>query len=228
MSVLDKFATASRVRRTYTLVLDAEAQAEHDRLTLSLDDAVSADQRDGSLADPTPNLRRRVEQMEALRERMLASRVTFAIEPLPWTERVNLQSLHPPRDGQRMDQVRGYNVETFLPALIKASTVSVADAQNPDDVATDIPDDAWDSLFATLNFGGVDRLAGLALDVNDEDVRVPSSARSLIESQDSGASSESPSPGTSAPSASEAGSRRSSTRSSTAKKAAAKRAASSE
>lgn len=218
MGVLDKFASASRTRRTYDVVTDAALQAEHDRLAAGLDDAVRADQRDGSAANPTPNLTRLVEAMEALRERMEASKVTFTIEPMAWTDRVNLQSLHPPRGGQQLDQMRGYNVVTFLPELIKASTVSVEDADG--DVATEIPDEAWQSMFSVLNYGSVDRLAGLALNVNDEDVRVPSSARSLLESQDSGASLAQPSPGTSRRNGSAGGSRRGSRTSSTAKKAA--------
>lgn len=217
MGVLDKMRGATRARRVHTLCLDAGIQAEHDRLTAGLQAAADRDAREASLAHPAKHLTEQVEKLEAIRDRMQDSLVTFTIEPMLWMERIALQAKHPPRKNQAVDTFNGYNVETFLPALVKASTVSVEDAEG--DVETDVPDDAWDTMFATLNYGGVDRLSRFALEVNDEDVAVPTSARSLLGSQDSGTSLAQPSPGTSPRSGSEGGSPLSSPTSSTTKKA---------
>lgn len=217
MGVLDKIRGATRARRIHTLCLDAALQAEHDRLQAGLQDAADLDAREASLATPASHLLEVVEQLEAVRDRMQDSLVTFAMEPMPWSERIALQALHPPREGQVLDAINGYNIETFLPALVKASTVWVEDADG--DRVSDVPDDAWENIFATLNYGGVDRLSRHALEVNDEDTRVPTSARSLLESQDSGASLAQPNPGTSPHDDSEDGNRPTSPTSSTTTKA---------
>lgn len=219
MGVLAKLTAATPQRRTHTLCLNAQLQAEYDRLADSLDTAREKDLREASLESTLPNLTALVEQMETIRDQMQDSLVTFTIEQVEWTERIALQALHPPRDDQAIDLMRGYNITTFLPALVRASTVQVEDTDGDVIAGVDIPDETWESFTRALNYGGMNRLAGFALAVNDEDAAVPTSARSLLGSQASGASLAQPEPGTSPRSGSEAGSRPRSRRSSTTPKA---------
>lgn len=242
MSVLDKLAAASTRTREETLILDAALEEKWERLSRGLDQAISADEKvtadtvDGqapSLAMPATT--KAIDELEAIREQVEASQVTFTFAPMDWTERLTLQSNHPPREGNVVDQMRGYNTATFIAALIKATCVKVVDAAG--DESTDIPSATWDHLLGnpdtdppvkpTLTHGQVARLFAAASATDTGVSRVPPSARFLLGVQDSGASLAQPSPGTSPRSASAAGSRRGSQRSSTAKKAAPKKAGSS-
>jgi hypothetical protein len=155
--------------------------------------------------------------------------VTFEFEGMDWTERLALQAEHPPRQGNIADQIQGVNIATYFPALIRRCCVSATDVNG--DTATEVPDATWDNLLGRaatdeapairgrLHMAAVDKLAKTAQAVNDKETSVPPSALSYLASQDSGASLERPSPGTSARSASEGGSRPTSQRSSTTKKA---------
>jgi len=143
---------------------------------------------------------------------------------------IALQAEHPPRDGNLGDRLRGFNSDTFYRALVRRSCLSVTGAD--EDEVTEIPDAVWDSLLGrpatedqpavagSLNLRQVDRLIAAANVVNDAETAVPPSARSLLESQDSGASLAQPSPGKGPrPSDSKGGSRRGSPKSSTKKTA---------
>lgn len=251
MGVLDTMNAASPSRKTVPMCLDGAVQAEVDAIEASFQAALDEDKKGhGSLANPAPAFTAAVHRREELREQVARSQVTFVFERMPWTERVALQAEHPPRTGNIADLARGYNFETFLPALIRGSVVEVTDATG--DTETDIPDDTWDSLLGTpavaaakaadgqparrasagsLNHAQVSRLVDAATAVNEKSTTVPPSALSLLASQDSGESSAQPSPGTSARAGGKAGSRpaprKSATgRKPTAKKAAAKRASS--
>lgn len=218
MSVLDTLKNASARTREVTLCVDGALQAEYERLKESLEEAAEKDVTSASLADPGQNVREAVEALAAVEERMQAALVTFKFRQLPWTQRLALQAEHPPRDGNIGDGFRGYNVETFIPVLIRESCASVVGADG--DEQTKVPAEVWDTLLAALNFQQVNLLSQAALTINDQDTQVPTSARFLLESQDSEASSEQPSPGTSPRSGSEGGSRRGSRKSSATKKAA--------
>lgn len=230
MSVLERLAAATAARRSETICLDGAAQAEWDATFLTLEAAAIEDEKAGagSLASATPHTRAVIEQLEEIRERIQASEVTFVFEQIGWTKRLAIQAQHPPRDGHLADQWRQYNVDTFIPTIIKASCVEVTDA---DSTATEIPGELWNQLLGwvdddgtehkgTLNLQQVDTLFNAAFGVNDQGTKVPTSARSLLTSQDSGASSTQPSPGKSRRSGSAAGSRRTSPKSSATKKAA--------
>ncbi|XTZ17044.1 hypothetical protein ACQSSU_06605 [Micromonospora echinospora] len=63
-------------------------------------------------------------RMEELREQVEASTVTMtvrALKPKRWNE---LTELHPPRPDNEDDARMGVNRSTFLPALVRASTVA--------------------------------------------------------------------------------------------------------
>lgn len=231
MSVLDKLAQASTGTRDETLILDAALESEWERLSTQIDEAISQDS--GSLAMPaTTGI---VTRMDEIREQVKASEVTFTFAPMDWTERLNLQANHPPREGNLIDQLRGYDISVFIPALIRATCVKVVDASG--DESTEIPDALWDHLLGnpesdpvvkpTLTHGQVARLFAAAQATDQGVSRVPPSARFLLGSQDSEASLAQPSPGMSPPDGSEGGNRPGSRKSSTARKAAVKKAGSS-
>jgi len=235
MGVLDTMASATLTTREETLILDAALATKWDALSRELDQAARADSaaEGGSLA--LPETTRVVNEMDAIRDQVMASQVTFTFQPMDWVERIQLQAEHPPRAGSAGDRVRGFNVSTFVPTIIKACCVKVTDAAG--DEATEIPDETWDRLLGnpeadppvrpTLASGQVTRLFAAAMESNQGESRIPPSARFLLGSQDSGASLAQPSPGTSPQSGSKAGSPRGSRKSSTAKKAASTKAGSS-
>lgn len=273
MGVLDTLAAATLARRTVTMVLDGALHAEleaHDfgaaldrdeaavREATALDDAAQDFEnptRHVDALDHTAHFKAAVEAHEALRDRILASQVTWTLQSLDWRERIALQAEHPPRPGNVGDSVRGYNFEAYLPELIRRSVVSATDGAGDTTPGDKIPSTTWDALLGvagvpareatgdeparkarkavagSLNSAQLNELLEAATEVNEKGPTVPTSARSLLESLDSGASSTQPSPGTSPRSGSTAGSRRTSTTSSggrrpTAKKAAAKKATS--
>lgn len=234
MGVLDTLGAATTGTVQVTLILDGALDAEWTRLSLELSNASQVDYDNGSLAMPATTAI--VEQMEAIRERVEASQVTFDFVPMEWPDRLTLMAKHPAREGDVVDQMRGYNVTTYISALIKASCVKVTDQQG--DESTTIPDSTWTHLLGDPNAnppvkpalapGQVTRLHSAATDANQGASRVPPSARSLLVSQDSGASLAQPGPGK-APhrNGSEDGNRPGSPKSSTGKKAAAKKVRSS-
>lgn len=212
MSVLDTLKAATPNRRSIKLCVDGAAHADWEALVAQLEQAAKDDEHFGSMAfEHTSAV---VEQMDTVRDRMMAAEVTFTLERIPWEDRVALQADHPPRPDSLVDRVRGYNLTTFYPALIRASVVAVTNAAG--DTSTDIPDDVWAGLLGdpeegitgSLSAGQINQLRQAAEVVNDgESGAVPPSARSLLGSQDSGASLAQPAPGTSHPDASTDGNR---------------------
>jgi hypothetical protein len=253
MGVIDTLQAASPARRSVTMCVDGALQAEWDAASDRLGDAAKADQDTGSLA--LPNLTKLVNELDELRERVAASEVTFLFEKMPWTEHIALRAQHPPRPDNLLDRIRGFNIDTFYPEVIKASCVSVTDVNGdvaagraaawsqvkvlgPDgEPAPELPDEVWDGLLGrpatddapatagSLNMGQVNTLVQDATQVNEGKTTVPPSARSLLGSQDSGASLAQPDPGK-APrrSGSTGGSRRTSPKSSGTRKATSKKA----
>lgn len=226
MGVLDTLQAATPVRRTVVMCVDGALQAEWDAANEALDDAARSDIDDGSLA--LPKTKRAVDHLDDLRDRVAASKVSFLFERVDWTERLAEMAKHPPREGVLLDRMNGYNVETFTRWQIAASCVS---ATGVDGDTSGIPAETWVTLLGasaegdkpkvagTMNSKQIERLTTAARHVNEGENSVPPSARSLLESQDSGASLAQPSPGTSPQDGSEAGSPRGSRKSSTTKKA---------
>lgn len=193
MGVLDTIEGTTSATHSVTLCLDAELQGAWDRAQAKLEVAAKEDVERGSmLMEHTTAV---VEEMDSLRDRMLASEVTFEFDTsaLPWNKRIALQTKHPPREGNLLDMAKGYNWETFLPELIKATCVAATDA-NGDRVET-IPAKTWAKMFGRLNLGQFEELAEAARHTSDRSPVVPRSARYLLGSRDSVASSTSSSPG---------------------------------
>jgi hypothetical protein len=189
MGVLDTIARASAATKEVALCLDAELTAEHDRLQKAMQDALQSD----SMA--MTGYTEAVQGLEACRDKMAASEVTFTFERIPWVRRSELREEHPARDDHPGDQSMGFNVETYVPALIRESCVSVIDATGDKANAADIDDEAWDTLLGALNYAQVDRLYSAAAWVNDGAPTVPISALGLLPTQDEDESSKRPEPG---------------------------------
>lgn len=217
MSVLDTLNAASPATRTVRLIVDKALHSRWHELNAELAAAADQDLKEASLA--ASSARKVIEQMEAIRDQVESSEVDFAFEQLDWAEYIGLQAEHPPRKDKLVDRFNGYNVATFPPALIRASCASVTGHDGDTRQVEEIPEETWTSLFKSFNARQVEDLVAGARAVNDRETSVPPSARSLLGSQDSGASLAQPSPGTSPRSGSAGGSRRTSARSNTAKKA---------
>jgi hypothetical protein len=222
VSALDVIRAATATRKAVTMCLDGALQAEWDKALEALDEAGRKDADSGSLALPASKAA--IDHLDALRDQVVASEVTFvfAADRLSWSGYLRLQAEHSPREGNVLDKFRGFNVETFYPALIRATCATVSSADSEPET---VPEDVWDVLLGdgdkpgSLNLKQVNNLISAADYVMNGETSVPPSARSLLKSQDFGASLAQPSPGESAPSDSAAGSRRTSRKSSTTKKA---------
>lgn len=194
--VLSALEEATPTSKSVWLCLDGAVQAKWDECLERMDDAKNSD--GGSLAKP--ELTAAVEEMEGLREQYHASGRFFRFERMPWEKKIALQADHPPRDDDIADRIQGVNIVTYYPALIRGSCVEVTDREGN---AAKVPDSLWDRLLGTqdaagaLNAKQVDTLAKAAKFVNEGANAVPPSARSLLESQDFGASLAQPGPGTS-------------------------------
>ena len=218
MSVLDTIKAASAARRQVTLCLDGALLAEHDELQRAFVQASIADQREGRGDDPSPATLAAADAMDEVIPRLAASEVAFTFERLPWAQRLELQAAHPPRDNNLRDRMEGANESTYMPALIRASCVSVKGADG--EAVTDIPDDVWDVMLADLSLDQVNELFVAAKSANDMAPTIPFSARALLPRQDSGASLKPPAPGMSARNGSKAGNPPGRRKSSTTRKAA--------
>jgi hypothetical protein len=206
------------------MCLDGALQAEWDAAVEAIDDAARSDAQSESLALTMPASKAALEHLDGLAARVEANEVTFLFgaESLSWGEYLRMQADHKPREGNVLDRIRGFNVETFYPALVRATCVSVSSAGGE---AESVPDDVWDTLLGdgdkpgSLNLKQVNNLIAGAEFVMNGETAVPPSARSLLKSRDFGASLAQPSPGESPPSGSKGGSRRTSPKSSTKKTA---------
>lgn len=235
MGVLGTLDAATAREKSVKIITNAALRAEWEAATAALDEAAKSDAKHASLSGALPATTAAIDALEEIRAKVMDSEVEFVFAPLAWTEHVKLQASFPPILGNPIHARRGYNVELFTDAMIRASCTRVVGVDG--DVVTEIPASTWDSLLGSparpavedaparpavvgsLNMGAVNELATAAFDANDGTTSVPPSARSLLESQDSGASSTPHKPGTSAPVGSEGGSRPTSPRSSATKKA---------
>ncbi|PWR08572.1 hypothetical protein DKT68_15255 [Micromonospora acroterricola] len=132
-----------------------------------------------------------VERMEALRAEVEASTVEFLLRALPRKQWNELADAHPPRkDGGRVhpdDAALGANRETFLPALVRASTVEPK-----------LKDDTWAALLDASGELLVEQqwrqLWRACWNLNMTEVDVPFSVAGLLTTRVSGSESGSPEP----------------------------------
>lgn len=121
-------AGASLPTRSVPLCLHGGLTAEHERLEQQLAEAQEAATDDRLVGKS--QARQIAEQIQALRQEMLDSTVTFELRGLPRHRFRALVDAHPPRrdaDGKVVDEdLPGVNAETFYEALIRASVVAPA------------------------------------------------------------------------------------------------------
>lgn len=117
-------------------------------------------------------------ELDRLQQQMEGATRTFRLRALPADDYLEMQVKHPPRDGNEVDQRLGCNRSTFLPALVKASTVS-----------PELTDEQWDALLDKLSSRQWDELWVTAQQLNREDVRPPKSLGISAQMQTSGGKS---------------------------------------
>jgi hypothetical protein len=164
--------------------------AEWKRLAQELTEAKARDIADPRLAGgATAAL---VERMEGLRGQVEASTVEFRLRALPRKRWSELADAHPPRKeaGGAVhpdDQALGVNRETFLPALVRASTVEPK-----------LRDETWQALLDAegelLGEQQWRRLWRACWNLNMTEVDVPFSVAGLLTTPGSGSESGSPEP----------------------------------
>ena len=167
MDVKELIRGATRPEDKVPLCLRADLVAEYERTERELR-TVQAATKD-SLAGPGEEARAIEARLAELREQMQASTLTFELRALPPPKYQALANEHPPRvvEGkmERRDQVFGFNVDTFFPALAQASTV-----------APELDDEDWAALLGDdgkLTDGQVERLTTVAWQLNKKDVDLP-------------------------------------------------------
>lgn len=167
----------------------ADLVAEWKRLGRDLAEAKVTDAADPRLAGgATVAL---VERMEGLRGQIEASTVEFLLRALPRKRWTDLADAHPPRkDAAKVhadDAAMQVNRETFLPALVRASTVEPK-----------LRDETWRALLdpdgELLGEQQWRRLWRACWNLNMAEVDVPFSVAGLLTSPPSGSGSGSPEP----------------------------------
>jgi hypothetical protein len=116
---------------------------------------------------------RLAEEIEAVRQQMLAASREFKLRALPRRRWTALVAEHAPREGNEVDAARGVNISTFLAAIIRECTYDPA-----------LTAAQWDRLLDDVfNDAQFDELANAAWTVNRRTVDVPfSRAASRIRS----------------------------------------------
>jgi hypothetical protein len=175
---LDALLDGARLpEATVPLCLRGDLQARREALEGELAARVqmSATMADGRAAE----LRRELgEVVEAMRAGTIV--VTLrALESAEWKEFI---AEHPPREGERVDQVLGVNNSTFFPALVRRSLVDPV-----------IPEDRLERLLGKLSDAQFDKLADTAWGLNRRDVSVPFSPTASPAAASSGETSRPPS-----------------------------------
>lgn len=160
------------------------------------------------------------DEIVALQEKARAEALTFKIRRLDWNRNLELQTEHPPRDGNSEDAEAGWNRATYYPALVRECTYEVEAADGTTLDAESLTADWWDAIFAAVNFRQFDELFTAAHAVNSTDAAAPFLRADLQISPSNDGDSRQPEPGESAPSGSQGGSRRKPRSTSTTKKAA--------
>lgn len=102
-------------------------------------------------------------QLEALREQMRDSEITFVIRGLDPREYTKLLAQHPPRDGVAQDKAMGFNVDEMVDKLIRLGT------EEPE-----LDEEDWENLFGrAINKATYAQLTNAAWSANAIDVSVP-------------------------------------------------------
>ncbi|RCG31989.1 hypothetical protein DQ384_05455 [Sphaerisporangium album] len=110
-------------QKSVPLCLRADLQARFDSLERELRAAQRAPEQD-SLAGMGAAAREIATQIEATRAEMQRHTVEFRLQALPQKQWSDLLKKHPPRKGNKDDDMADYNVGTFPVAALAACSVS--------------------------------------------------------------------------------------------------------
>src|SRR4051812_26775166 len=159
MDITEALAGAKLPEKTVPICLRGDLQAEFERLEAQLVEA-QRDRSDSLAAGG--RARELAERIEALRQEMTASTVTFTLRAVPRRRWTALVAEHPPRDDVQVDRVLGVNEETFTSVLIRECAV---DPQ--------LSGEQWDRLDEALTEFQWQKLFNAAWSLNARDVDVP-------------------------------------------------------
>lgn len=154
--------------KTVPICLRGELVEEFERLDGELQEMARVETTAPSLSSGGRK-RELAEKVEALRQEMLAKSVPFRLQAIGRKAWNKLNDSHPPREGNDSDRMRGFNDETFFPALIRATVVSPT-----------LSADQWTKLLdVQLSPGQFETLAGAAWDLNRRGADIPFSRVAL-------------------------------------------------
>jgi hypothetical protein len=154
-----------------------------------------------------------LDEMERVRKRVADQSITLHMRAMDWTTSLRLEAEHPPREGNKLDQAAGHNIDSYYPALVQASCFKVTHVDGTELDAAELDDGWWSKLFTTVNYAQFDKVFGAALTLNRRDSAAPFLPGASQTSRETGADSAPPALGESHPDDSTAGNRASSTRS---------------
>lgn len=163
---LDSMLDSARLaERSVELCLRGDLQADFEDLERQLKEARSDGQRDDRLSSGAKG-RQLAQQIEALREEMAASMVDFRVRALPRAKWAKLLRDHPGSDKSVQ-----FNVDTFIPALLRLSLVE-----------PELTEAQWVKLIGDADSDGVltsaqyDLLGDTCWSLNRKDTQVPFSS----------------------------------------------------
>ncbi|MEV5211327.1 hypothetical protein AB0K35_28025 [Micromonospora sp. NPDC053740] len=135
-STKDRLQAAKLPERTVDICLRGDLQAEWEDLHRQLADAEVAAAKDKRL-NSTGAVQAIADQITAVQDQMRADTIVFRMRALGRKGWDALLKQHPPRKDNNEDAQLGYNVDTFMEALIRTCTYS------PDD----LDDETWRELL---------------------------------------------------------------------------------
>lgn len=160
---LDSMLDGARLaERSVELCLRGDLQADFEDLERQLKELRSGDQRDERLTSGAEG-RALAEQIETLRADMADAMVEFRIRALPRAKWSKLLKDHPDADPKKQ-----FNVDTFVPALLRMSVVD-----------PELTEGQWvkligdDTTDAVLSASQYDLLSDTAWTLNRQDAKVP-------------------------------------------------------
>lgn len=130
-STKDRLRAAKLPERTVDICLRGDLQAEWEDLHRQLADVEAATAKDKRLSGD--RLAREIAgQITAVQEQMRADTLVFRMRGMGRKRWDSLMKEHPPRKDNEEDAQLGYDVDTFMVALIRACTYSPDDLDDED------------------------------------------------------------------------------------------------
>lgn len=149
-------------RRRTEYLYSGEAEAKLDEYEDRIEQAFAeegSDVRKRKVSD------RIAKERDDFKAEQMAAAPKLVFEAITHRRLQRLYDEHPPRKGDKGDEMVGYNRETFAPALVRASLVEPA-----------VTDEQWDEFVESVSAGRMMRLHEVANDLAGGDVDLPKSS----------------------------------------------------